>query len=429
MDWTWFVAALKALFSPGYTSLSIPELENQLNHLQFWLMIWTLVVAAGLVIEYAIPATNFSRDLCKWIQQGTAPVLETAAVCAGVGAFLITVGVIGEGLIESWQSPIERSLSKANSTTRASLEAELKRARSIADSAVAQANLAKQGADDASNKTKRLDTQLSSVKQRADDLSGKLTDALGQVEDANRARLKLQVELINVEVCSSPRVLPNWSASGKTSADPLKGLAGATVIIEYVADNEAQRAASNIVGALKFANLNVRVNPVKAVNEINDGVEVQPYVGPIGGTDIQNSRRADDVADVLVKFLHLYNWQAQRRFPLDTTRKLIRDDSVLPPGSVRIQVGLYPAVMYIPPKELSGALAKFRADWKKGEEESRRSKEEYMRKMFASLPPDQRIIAEQGQKEFDERMKKEMSKGDNPCKDFTHMADAESPPK
>ena len=45
---------------------------------------------------------------------------------------------------------------------------------------------------------------------------------------------------------------------------------------------------------------------------------------------------------------------------------LLRDDSVLPPGSLRIQVGLYPPVIYIPPPgaaELSRALTEFETKW------------------------------------------------------------------
>jgi len=414
--------------------MSIPELEGHLDSLHAWLVIWTLVVAAGLFIEYSLPIFEALRSCFKWklSRSRLVAIKKAKGVCEIVGGILVIAGVVAEGLIEFSQSRTETSLRNENHTLIAKLGTDSKQALRDANSAGQKAALADQVANDAVDKVKVLDTKLSSVEGRTTNLSAKLTKASQDVDEANRkandelnARIKLEAQLINVEVCSFPRVLPTWSVPGKTSADPLKALAGSTVIIEYVADNEAQRAASNIFEALKSAKLNVKVNPVKPVNEINDGVEVQPYVGPMGGKDIQNSRRADDVANVLVEFLHSYNWQAQWSWPIDKGH-LIRDDNIIPPGSVRIQVGMYPAVMYIPPpgaKELSGAMAKFRDEREKSRQESQRRMKEYVRKMFDSLPPDQRTLAEQRQKEFDERMEKETSKGDNPCKDFTQVVE------
>ena len=267
-----------------------------------------------------------------------------------------------------------------------------------------------------------LGTDVAAVKERANDLTAKLVEANRKVDEELDARVKLEAQLINVEVCNAPRVIPSWSANGKTSVDPLKPLAGAVVFIEFVADNEARRAAWNIAGTLVAAKWDVR--PLKVVNELKDGVDVQPYQGSHQGSmraDIGEVWKADDIADVLVDFLHSYNWQVQRGWPTDSMGKMIRDDKVLPPGSIRIQVGLYPAVIYIPPPgatELSVALAKSREETEKAEEESRRRMEEQIRRSFDSLPPDQRKIAEQRAKEFEENRKKLMSRYTNPCRSF-----------
>jgi hypothetical protein len=373
---------------------------------------WTFVVGFGLLTEYAIPTFEFVHSLYVWIlRRGPAPVVKTAAVCGAIGAILITVGVVQEGRIESLESSAETSLREANATRISELGTTSEQALRNANSASDTATIANKTSKEAEEKATSVDTKLSLAEGRATKLSARLTDASRQVDEANhkadeelKARIKLEAQLINVEVCSSPRVLPIWSAHGKTSSDPLKSLAGTTVVIEFVADNEAHRAVASIAEALTAAKWAVK--SFNMVNETDDGVSIQPYFWSIAQRGERIARSGDDAAHALLDFLHSYNWQAKLGPPRDAKGQILRDDSILPPGSIRIQVGLYPAVMYIPPpgaEEFAGALREFH-----------RNSEELTRKGLDSMPPERRKMLEQADKEFNERMRK----GDNRCKDF-----------
>lgn len=310
---------------------------------------------------------------------------------------------------------------KAESASEKSGQAILNANSAIATAQVAKdtSSAAESLAQGARHDVEVVGKDLDSAKERVYALSGNLTEANRKADEELQARVKLEAQLINVEVCNSPRVILSWSTNGKTSVDQLKPLAGRTVFIEFLADNEARRAALNIAGTLTSAKWDVR--PLKVVDGIEDGVVVQPYVAAASGEGIENEWRAGEVADALIDFLHSYNWQVRRGWPTDATGHLIRDDSILPPGSVRIQVGLYPAVMYVPPPGAAGisqALAELEKQVERARVESQRITQEARRKMLESLPPERRKLMEQRAEEFDRDSEKMMSRYSNPCQSF-----------
>jgi hypothetical protein len=88
---------------------------------------------------------------------------------------------------------------------------------------------------------------------------------------------------------------------------------------------------------------------------------------------------ASEVAEKLLDFLHSYNWQAVRGWPNDPRGKIIRDETILPAGAIRIQVGLYPPAVYVSPpgqKELTSAREEMRLEQEKARAESKRKHEE-----------------------------------------------------
>src|SRR6267378_8530573 len=98
--------------------MSTSDLERAVDSLECWLVIWTIVVAAGLVVEYTKDVKNFLVAGFKWLFcSGTRPTL-TATI---FGAFLITGGVIGEGWIEFRASKVQTDLRKANDAALANL--------------------------------------------------------------------------------------------------------------------------------------------------------------------------------------------------------------------------------------------------------------------------------------------------------------------
>ena len=338
-----------------------------------------------------------------------------------IGWIVVILGIAGEGLFETLVSRADGWLQDFSNIALAAAQRQV--ADAIGEAGRATGANAQLRIDLEQAKTKASTAQRLLSKQLAES-AGQIAEAKKQVNEELMARLKLEAQLINVEVCNAPRVIPSWSASGKTGTDPLRPLSGTIVFIEVVADGEAQRAALNIAGVLSDAKWDVKSLTVVNGNGIKDGVDVQPYQGShpqMAFADWEKVTKAGNIADALVDFLHSYNWQAQRGWPIDATGKLIRDDSIIPPGSVRIRVGLYPAVMYIPPpglSVLSVALAKNREEFEKASQQSRRRTDEQFRKMLDSLPPDQRKRAEQSAKEFEEDRKKAMSRYKNPCQSF-----------
>jgi len=193
-------------------------------------------------------------------------------------------------------------------------------------------------------------------------------------------------------------------------------MAGQRVFIEVIPDAEARRAALNIAQTLLDAQWNVQL-PLRFVDELADGVSVQPSIATL--TEPQDERlnfppysHANSVAEKLLEFLHSYNWQAVRGLPVDPQGKPIRDEKVLPAGAIRIQVGLYPAAVYVSPpgrKEFTSRMEEIKREREKGMAESERQVE----KDWAALPPELRKKRLREHEEREAKIKSEISNG--PC--------------
>jgi len=114
--------------------------------------------------------------------------------------------------------------------------------------------------------------------------------------------------------------------------------------------------------------------------------------------DFSASKHAGAVTDKLVEFLHSRNWQAERRYPLDAHGFIIHDPQTLPVGSIRIQVGLYPPMVYMPPPgdiEMNAVQNK----WKQQEERQELERRQRMEQRWSKLP---RAEQEKREKAYDE---------------------------
>src|ERR1700730_18965033 len=117
--------------------MSIPELESHLDSLQAWLVFWTLVVHAGLFVEYAIPIFEILSYCFKWklSRSRLVTIKKAKGVCEIVGGILVIAGVVAEGLIEFSQSRTETSLRNENHILIAKLGTDSKQALRDANSA------------------------------------------------------------------------------------------------------------------------------------------------------------------------------------------------------------------------------------------------------------------------------------------------------
>jgi hypothetical protein len=356
-----------------------------------------------------------------------------------IGPILVVLGIAGELIFESRSFVLEDVLSDKSDKTIDALNKALTRAKSDVIAISEAARKAKEAADgstlaagkaadaasgaksiasDAINSARLAQENAASVQQQIAKSSAKLTEVEAKAE-------KTKSDLINLAVCNAPRVISNWfigapnKASSKSYVDSLKPMAGQMIFIEVVPESEAKRAAINLANALTDAGWNLQ-KPLKLAAELRDGVSVEPseatrQIKLNEKTEIPDTNpvwKADGVADNLVAFLHSYNWQAKRDWPLDEKGRIIRDEQILPIGAIRVQIGLYPPTVYVSPpgsKEIDDRLRQVQEDRKKMEAELRRQREERLSKQ----PEQFRKQIEIRDAALDERTKNEMSSG--PC--------------
>ena len=319
---------------------------------------------------------------------------------------LVVAGVVGE-LLVGVVSYNKDGLLRSKNTERIEL------VRQQANEATLQAGNARDSAVQAQGAASIAGRASREAKQDAREVKGGLQSAVGELttlksdsKDLSYKADKIKTDLLNLAICNSPRVIPNWMTGGKSTADPLRTLSGQKIVIEFIPDAEARRAALNLASVLLDAKWDVQI-PLGVVDELRDGVSVQPSMA---GTDPVNGQlpnlapywHATDVAERLVIFLHSYNWQAERGWPSAAPGKLLRDPSVLPAGAVRVQIGLYPPVTYVSPPgqhELTAWMEQFNRERLKFEVEAKRKREEQQSQYLSQLPPEvrQRVIAQEAE--------------------------------
>jgi hypothetical protein len=350
---------------------AISALERDITALESSSVPWerslpwfTALVALGVAMELWVIWRDRRKDMEAW-RRGTilSPDRPSTRKCVVeiMGVLLVTGGIVGELRVGVKITSINGSLRTKSGELRSKSDQLLAlvtqqsgEARNSADAANKSAGQAQYKANAVSNQTDKLTQELTKDEQGISELEAK--------------RAELEKSLINLAVCNAPRVIPFWSVGNtKTSIDPLKLFGGRQAIIGFVPDAEARRAALSIYGSLDRAGWKIiRISPLDG---IEDGVEIQPYTAPTptSGSSAewyplwQSEIRSSNAADALVDFLHSYDWQAKRGWPVDEKGQVIRDPEILPPDTLRIRVGLYPAVIYVSPpgaKDFADAIAK-----------------------------------------------------------------------
>jgi hypothetical protein len=238
-------------------------LAHSIDSLGSWLVILTLVVALGLVIEYTKHIKNFLVSSFKWVFSGQErPSLTTEVI----GGLLITIGVAGEGGVEFRLSTLETSLRKVNDAAFTNLSTLAKTAQKSADKS---ADAAKQAIGSA----QQANDQAGTAKARAEDV-GK------QTAELRKKNLGLAQQLATVEKAAFPRHLRQ-----KEFSEYVKPFKGFPVIIETISDFEARRTASLIYTGIHMAEwqvapVAVRVDPLSVVDFFFPGVMIDENCGP-----------------------------------------------------------------------------------------------------------------------------------------------------
>lgn len=215
--------------------MSASDLENCINSLGHWLVFWTLVVAAGLVIGYAKPVTEFFVSAYKWaFRTGSRPHLDHVIV----GGLLITIGVAAEGWVEFRASRAETALRTENNKSFVNLGNLVDKAQHGADDAAKRAS-------DAKHSAQQADSEARNAKRRAEEIAK-------QAAELRKQNLDLAQKLASTEKAAFPRYLRQ-----KEFAEKIKPFKGFPVFIETISDFEARRTAALIHGGLSMAEWDV----------------------------------------------------------------------------------------------------------------------------------------------------------------------------
>jgi hypothetical protein len=400
---------------------SISALEREIAALdksslspEFWLPFFTVLVAIGVAVEIFVVLRDHKEDMGEWELCKLIPDkpssrklwLEIASV------ILVTVGIVGELGIGLWISHINGQLRSKNAELRSKSDQLLALVTQQAGEAKDSALIAKASAKAAGVSAGKAQRTASKVEKQADELRGELQATKAQLAAVDAKRGELEKSLTTMAVCTAPRVLPIWTMVGvKAAVDPLKPFAAYQAIIEFVRnDAEARRAGSNIFLALKQAGwTTVTITPV---DNVDDGVEIQPSVA------IPGDRGSQEAADALVDFLHSYDWQAKPGWLLDGNNAMIVDPKAWPPNTLRIKVGLYPAVSFVVPRAAKDFAAAMEQVWqarenqiKKSEQEQAKRYQEYLKK----LTPQQAIEFSAEDKKWKQQREMSMGRYSQPC--------------
>lgn len=393
-------------------------LQDARSHDFSRLLLMTKLVAIGVILEGPELVYAIFNAVKRWRKRSTGEHDPEWIIVLGlVGWVLVSIGVGGEFWVDGKVNTDDDNIQSINITllrdagaSAAQARSDANNAHNLARSASDIAKPAKETAEKAAADAGKARDKADAVGRKADGLDTQLASARAQLEAVENKRAKLEKSLVNMAVCNAPRVLLDWTTvlAGKvqTNVDSLRPMVGQKALIEFVPDAEARRAAKSLRRALIDAKWDVL--SVLPVDELEDGVSVQPFKPPLepSQTDFDGERRASDAADKLIDFLHLFNWQAQWGFPTDGRGHIIRDPNILPVGAIRIQIGLYPAVEYvIPPgeRELSITGAKI-------EQETQKRRKETREKVLKEHPEIATYLAED-----DQRLELEEERRAGPC--------------
>ena len=375
---------------------SFSSLWDSLRALQWAAAISAAILTLGAVVEYWAKLKLLTLLIGKWLFRRSTPFDRCAfnkIVAHSLGPILVTVGIAGDFIFEGRAFILEDRQEEQARQTIGSLgetarKADEKARTAISDSSIAltqakdaldKAGQAQESIRETEGKASKAQQEADSVATRTDELNRQLTAAKTRLQAVDDKRAELEQSLLNLAICNTPRVLPYTAVLDiggmRASTDPLRPFAR-QAIIEFVRnDAEARRAARNIAGSLRRAKWTVG-DPTPGGDDISDGVNVEAPMSPREATNSQWQMylNSHDAADAVVDFLHSYNWEAKTGPALDEHGHLVRDLTIIPLDSLRIRVGLYPAVPFVNPrgasaKEVADSIANTNAQTKEHEKE------------------------------------------------------------
>jgi hypothetical protein len=311
-------------------------LESQVDTLARWLVFFTGLVVLGLMLEYGGGAGKAVG--AKWTSKKLFLNLWVP-IWSVLGGLLIVGGVAGDLYAEFLASRAENNL------------------RQLSDSANA---VLKEKADQADQKTETLrqenivlQTELLRLRKGANEKAETLRkENLATEQDLIATKKELEEERtkrIALEESERPRKLRMISQSKGFDVALLRPFSGTPFIMEFVDNSEARQKAEELSRALRQAGWDRKRIALTgdASATFLSGVYVTPYINPDAICCIEHHLPplddlgwgwAGDAADAAIEYLLSNKWFAvQAGTPND-----------IPPGSVKIIVGIKPEPYFNP---------------------------------------------------------------------------------
>jgi hypothetical protein len=254
------------------------------------------------------------------------------AVCLGITA--IGVSRSNGALVRS-----SEELSKAKDSKLAldlkAKDSEIAHAQELAGKANQRAEeLAKENLEIKST----IDKSTAETLLREAELKAKNLETETQLEVERKERFELEKYL-------APRMLPIFFKDSVADSDVLKKFKGIHVVVEFLPDTEASRAASEILNVMRrvgWTDVTVSPNPTLA-DAFFDGVVFERPLSfdPVG-------INCGAAADTFMELLRRHDWKGIRESP-----RVVSADSPTAPGhiapnTIKINVGFKPAPDHIP---------------------------------------------------------------------------------
>jgi hypothetical protein len=170
---------------------SIGTIEHSLKVLRIFLVIFTWVVAVGLVVEYKTELLFICKGLLKVVRLKSNSFDRCQLrklIWHSLGALLVTVGVLGEFWIEFKQYGVESEFSRASAAERDGLNARTAEAEKIAKGYDVKISESDAKAKSAEATAKGFEAQIADAQKAA-------AQSKAEAESERLARVELQKQL------------------------------------------------------------------------------------------------------------------------------------------------------------------------------------------------------------------------------------------
>jgi hypothetical protein len=342
----------------------IVSLQTHRDALDFWLNIFSGMVAVGVIAEIAFVIREHAESMGAWRRGIIRPPDRPSPLwflLELLGVALVSIGVAGEFFVDVRAGSLETQIRRANGDLILFLEQKVNDAETSAHNAAGESQQAKDDAGDAHKEAGSVARQAAALGKEMQTASFKLRDLNLRAGWANQDALRFTREIsaldssleaertkeLEMEKALSPRILP-LIVGPPINSSPLQPFSGLRVIIEIVPDGEARRAAEEIRTFVKSAgwmSADSDLSPnEKLFAGFFDGVIIEPYDpyldekgNRLKPTEEQMAAgaRSSSAANALIGCLHDAGWNARTVSGAAL--------GLVPENAIKVMIGMKPS--------------------------------------------------------------------------------------